>query len=114
MKSIYLCLLLLVLGCQNQSNPQKEVKENLVRNFLQSELAVEMKNQQHKVYIFKNDYCEKIDCESYFKDFEEEVHLLTKEDAFMRVIKNWLVITKIDEQNGRINAKKVRTPIRRR
>ncbi len=114
MKSIYLCLLFIVLGCQNQGSQQNVVKENLVRNFLQSELAIEMKGQLDKLYILNNEYCEKIDCQSYFKDYEDEIKIISKEDAFMRGFYKTLTITEIDEQNGRIKAKKVRSIIRRR
>jgi len=74
---------------------------------LQSELALAMKSQQNKIYIFKNDYCEKVNCEAYFKGYEDEVLFIAKEDAFMRNLKDWLEITKIDEKNGLIEAKNI-------
>lgn len=80
MKSIYLFLILMVFGCQNQGNQQNVVKENLVRNFLQSELVVKMKNQQGKLYILNNKYCERIDCKSYFKDYENEIKIILQLD----------------------------------
>lgn len=107
MKPIYLFFLVLFISCQNQDNQQKVVNESMVHDFLQSEVVLEMKSQKNKVYIFKNDYCEKVDCESYFKDFENEVMFIAKEDAFMRGLKKCILITRINEQNGIIEAKTI-------
>jgi len=105
MKPIYLFFLLLLIGCQNQDKQQNLLKEGMIQEFLQSELALEMQHRYKKVYILKNEYCEQMDCESYFKGFESEIMFISKEDAFMRNLDNWLVIEKIDDRKGIIEAR---------
>jgi len=108
MKSIYLFLFVLFVSCQQQEQTQTVVKENMIHHFLQSELVMEMKHQQNKVFIYKNDYCKKVDCESYFKGFEAEVQFVAEEDIFMLGLRNTLIINKIDEQSSIIEVKKMK------
>ena len=106
MKPIYLFFLVLFISCQNQDQQQNLVKENMILELLHSELVLEMKNRQNKIFFYKNDYCEKIDCKNYFKDYVDELRFIEKEDAFIMGLNNWLEITKIDESKGIIEAQK--------
>lgn len=109
MKSIffYIILAFTLLNCSNSDQSQNAIKDALIKKMLQNTSLDQLKNQQGRLIILKNKYCENLDCENYFKGYEDEVLFYGKEDLFMRGMRNYVEITDINERQKYIDLTKV-------
>lgn len=103
----YIFLVFTILSCTNTDQVQDTVKDALIKKTLQNKSFDIVKNQQGKLIILKNDYCENFDCVNYFKGYESEVIFYGKEDLFMRGIRNYVKFSDINESQKYIDLLKV-------
>lgn len=102
---IYLTILILsnlLIACNTQSSNQISLKESLVNKLINTSNDSKFSKTNEKIIILKTKFCKDFDCENYFQDYKEQIHLYTREDAFMRGISDYVEIEKIDEENGQI------------
>ena len=102
-KTIQLFLLFcLIIGCNNRlANQLLTQKKRLIEQFIASP-ETKSPNVSGKIIILKIEYCETFDCEEYFKGYEEQIQIYTREAAFVRGLMDSVVIESIDADNKRI------------
>ena len=101
-----LILLNLLVACNTQSSSQFSSKESLINKLIITYDDLKFSQTNEKIIILKSKFCRDFDCEIYFQDYKEQIQIYSREEAFMRGIKDYLEIEKIDEENGQIILRK--------
>ncbi|TXD81293.1 hypothetical protein ESY86_17410 [Subsaximicrobium wynnwilliamsii] len=96
-----LMLVVLLFACQSNENTQVDVKKDLITKFISSS-KVNSTTHLGKIVILETEYCNSIDCQNYFKAYENEIIFYSKTELFMRAINNYVVIEKLDKDNGHL------------
>lgn len=91
----------LLFACESNENAQVDVKKDLITKFIN---APKVKSTTHsgKIVILDTEYCNSIDCQNYFKAYENEIIFYSKTELFMGAINNYVVIEKLDKDNGHL------------
>ena len=92
----------LLFACNTQSSNQLNLKESLVEKLISTSDDLKISTTNEKIIILKTKFCKDFDCELYFQDYKDQIQIYTREEAFMRGIKNFLEIEKIDEGSGQM------------
>jgi len=105
--TLFFLLGLFFHNCNNSTSVDSSLKEKLVEWFISSKDLDFTKNKEGRLVVLKDDYCKEENCEQYFKAYSTAFTFYSREDIFMRAIKNYIVIQDINEQRGEIKIKKV-------
>ena len=73
----------------------------MVDNFINNTEIVKYKTDG-KILILKTEYCDKVNCEAFFKGYEQHISFYTKEELFMRGIRKFIEIESINEKTNQM------------
>lgn len=103
MEAKVLLLLLLIstiqLSCDTKNFEQPEIKQDLIQQLINSPRTQPVR-YNGKIVIVKKDYCRISNCEKYFNENRDQILIYSMEDAFMRGISNYLIIERINLEEG--------------
>lgn len=95
-------------SCISNDNTDDSVKDATAKKILLEEGLSFAKNRQGKLIVLKNKFCEGKRCENYFSNFSDRIFFYTKEDIFMKGIKNYIEFIEINKEKNFIKVKKVK------
>lgn len=72
------------------------IQDKLIQELLATEHS--KTNSTAKIVIVETKFCVSFDCNTYFQKYQTRINIYTKEEAFMRSIRNYLEIERIDEK----------------
>ena len=93
--------LFFLIACNDLGFNQNNSKDALIENLINT-LNLESAKNKIKIVILNTNYCSGHDCEAYFESYKKQIEILTREQAFMRGINNYIEIESLDEIKGQI------------
>ena len=87
------------LGCDSKNFDQPEIRQDLIQQLINSP-KTQTARYDGKIVIVKKDYCKITNCEEYFNENRDQILIYSMEDAFMRGISNYVIIERIDLEEG--------------
>jgi hypothetical protein len=92
---------ILFTACSNQASSQVDLKDSLVERLITSSELSSFLNDGG-IVIVETRYCETFDCEVYFQDYKDKIKVYSREDVFMRNVKNYIEIEHLNESKGQL------------
>lgn len=94
-------LSMLCFRCTQDVNESLDTKATIVQRIYEQSDKISI-NGSEKAIIALDDYCQAIDCETYFQGYEDKFILYPKIDLFMRNIGNYTQIESMTNSNATI------------
>ena len=102
---ISIFVLTLISLSNAQTLDQVDLKHELILKLFNAPELSSVKSNG-KLIIIETEYCKDFDCKSYFNDYQEQIKIYSKQEAFIRLIKDYLEIERIDTKSGQIKLRK--------
>ena len=95
-----------LLSCNSTSTNPINTKEELLDKFMFTLHHQDVQKINSKIVILNTEFCETFECEAYFSSLENRIQFYSKNEAFMRGLKKFIVIDNIDTDRGVIKMRK--------
>lgn len=97
-----------IFSCSSDRSINTDSKDALIENLIQHP-DVQSTISNGKIILVQNSFCQEFKCKAYFQSYKGNIQMYTREDIFMRGLKNYAWIEEINEREGFIKLVK-RTP----